>query len=33
MKAMRLHKIGEFTLDEVEKPVPKGKEILMKIGA
>lgn len=33
MKAMRLHKINEFTLDAVEKPVPKGDEILVKVAA
>ncbi|MGI6501762.1 MAG: galactitol-1-phosphate 5-dehydrogenase [Anaerostipes sp.] len=33
MRAMRLHKINEFTLDQVEKPVPKGDEILVKVGA
>lgn len=33
MKAMRLHKINQFTLDEVEKPTPRGEEILLKIEA
>lgn len=33
MKAMRLHKVGEFTLDEVNKPIPKGNEILVKVNA
>ncbi len=33
MKAMRLHAIDEFTLDEVKKPVPKGDEILVKVEA
>lgn len=33
MKAMRLHNIGTFTLDEVEKPVPTGEEILVRVGA
>jgi L-iditol 2-dehydrogenase len=33
MKAMRLHKVNQFTLDEVKKPKPQGKEILIKIEA
>lgn len=33
MKAMRLHGIHDFRLEEVEKPVPKGKEILLKVSA
>ena len=33
MKAMRLHEINKFTYDEVEKPIPKGEEILVKVGA
>jgi len=33
MKAMRLHKINEFTLDDKVKPIPKGDEILLKISA
>lgn len=33
MKAMRLHAINEFTLDEVPKPVPKGDEVLVKVAA
>lgn len=33
MKAMRLHNVNEFILEEVEKPVPKGEEILVKVGA
>ncbi|WP_196596186.1 galactitol-1-phosphate 5-dehydrogenase [Pectinatus frisingensis] len=33
MKAMRLHKINQFTLDEVEKPRPQGNEILLKVQA
>src|SRR5690606_7143215 len=33
MKAARLHKIGDFRLDTIGKPVPKGDEILIKIGA
>ena len=28
MKAMRLHAINDFRLEEVEKPQPRGKEIL-----
>ena len=33
MKAMRLHAINDFRLEEVEKPQPRGKEILIKVGA
>lgn len=33
MKAARLHAIGDFRVDDVEKPVPTGKEILIKVGA
>lgn len=33
MKAMRLHEIGKFTLDEVEVPEPQGREILVKVEA
>ncbi len=33
MKAMRLHAINQFTYDDVEKPVPKGEEILVKVAA
>lgn len=33
MKAWRLHKIGDFRLDEVERPIPKGEEILLKVEA
>lgn len=33
MKAMRLHGINDFRLEELEKPVPKGKEILLKVEA
>lgn len=33
MKAMRLMEIGELRTMEVERPKPKGKELLVKIGA
>lgn len=33
MNAMRLHQIAAFTLDTVEKPVPKNDELLVKVGA
>ncbi len=33
MKAARLFGIGDFRLDEVEIPQPRGKEILVKVGA
>ena len=33
MKAARLHAIGDFRVDDVQKPTPKGKEILVKVGA
>lgn len=33
MKAMRLHNVNQFTLDEIDKPVPRGEEILLKIEA
>ena len=33
MKAMRLYKLNDFRLEEVEKPVPKGDEVLIKVGA
>lgn len=33
MKAARLHKIGDFRVDDMPVPKPVGKEILMKVGA
>lgn len=33
MKAVRLHKIGDFRLDEVDKPKPVGDQILIKVGS
>lgn len=33
MKAARLHKIGDFRVDTIDKPVPVGDEILVQIGA
>jgi L-iditol 2-dehydrogenase len=33
MKAWRLHSVNKFTCDNIEKPVPKGEEILIEIGA
>ncbi len=33
MKAMRLHAVNEFILEEVEKPVPKEDEILIRVDA
>ncbi|MEK0286020.1 galactitol-1-phosphate 5-dehydrogenase [Caldifermentibacillus hisashii] len=33
MKAARLHEIGNFTCDEIEKPTPTGDELLIKISA
>lgn len=33
MKAMVFHEIGDFRLEEVEKPVPTGNQILIKVGA
>lgn len=33
MKAARLHKIGDFCVDELPVPVPKGEELLVKMGA
>ncbi len=33
MKAMRLHKVNQFTLDEVPRPVPRNDEILLKVEA
>lgn len=33
MKSVRLHDIGDFRLEDVEKPAPKGDEILLQIGA
>lgn len=33
MKAMRLHKVNKFVLEDVKKPKPKGQEILVKVEA
>lgn len=33
MKSCRLHKIGDFKCDEVDKPKPQGKELLLKISS
>lgn len=33
MKAMVLHAINNFTLDDIEKPVPKGDQLLLKVAA
>lgn len=33
MKGARLHKIGQFQVDEIPVPVPHGDELLVKIGA
>lgn len=33
MKVMSLHAIGDFRYEDIEKPEPKGEEILVKIGA
>lgn len=33
MKAARLYAIGDFRVDELPVPVPKGKELLLKVGA
>ena len=33
MKAVRLHAIGDLRCDEMEIPVPKGEELLIKVGA
>lgn len=33
MKAVKLHAIGDFRCDEVEVPVPQGRELLLRIGA
>ncbi|NLC42078.1 MAG: galactitol-1-phosphate 5-dehydrogenase [Erysipelothrix sp.] len=33
MKAARLHKIGDFRIDDVEVPVPQNDQILIKVGA
>ena len=33
MKAARLHSIGDLRCDEVQVPVPHGKELLVKVGA
>jgi L-iditol 2-dehydrogenase len=33
MKAARLHSIGDFRVDNVETPTPKGYELLVKVGA
>ena len=33
MKAARLHSIGDLRCDEVEVPIPHGRELLIKIGA
>ena len=33
MKAVRLHTIGDLRCDEMEVPVPKGEELLIRVGA
>lgn len=33
MKAARMHRIGEFSVEEVPVPVPHGEEVLVRIGA
>ncbi len=33
MKAARLHAVGDFRCDEIEVPVPHGKELLVHVGA
>lgn len=33
MKACRLHKIGDFTCDEIKVPKPVGKQLLLKVAA
>ena len=33
MKAARLHKIGDIRCEEVETPIPRGEELLLKVGA
>lgn len=33
MKACRLHRVGELRCDEVQIPVPHGKELLLRVGA
>lgn len=33
MKAARMHRIGEFSVEEVPVPVPQGEELLVRIGA
>ena len=33
MKAARMHRIGEFSVEEVPVPVPHGEELLVRIGA
>lgn len=33
MRAARLHAVGDFRCDRIEKPVPHGKELLLKVAA